>query len=223
MNLVVEVEQKKVCSKCGDPKSIDDFHIDSSRKDGHANMCKVCVNLHVSGYRKENRKLLLEKQKTYALGHKEDKHNYDILYYQKNKERINIRGKAYYSKNKESQNIKGKAYYESHKESLIESQTKYNKLHPEIKRATQRKRRAIKKSSGHHTLTSTEWEIILSAFKYRCAYCGAKPKRLEQDHITPLSKGGSHSLNNIVPACRSCNAKKSNKDPISPVQPLLIA
>ena len=30
------------------------------------------------------------------------------------------------------------------------------------------------------------------------------------DHITPLSKGGSHELDNLTIACFPCNAKKSN-------------
>jgi 5-methylcytosine-specific restriction endonuclease McrA len=57
---------------------------------------------------------------------------------------------------------------------------------------------------------------------YRCAYCGAKPKRLEIDHITPLSRGGAHSLANIVAACRTCNARKNAGKVLAPVQPLLL-
>lgn len=32
----------------------------------------------------------------------------------------------------------------------------------------------------------------------------------EVDHSIPLSRGGTHHLNNLVPACRPCNQVKSN-------------
>ena len=36
-------------------------------------------------------------------------------------------------------------------------------------------------------------------------------ERLTQDHVIPLSKGGQHIKENIVPACPSCNSKKGNR------------
>ena len=37
----------------------------------------------------------------------------------------------------------------------------------------------------------------------------------EIDHMIPLSKGGGHTIYNIVPACRSCNRKKNAKFPLN--------
>jgi 5-methylcytosine-specific restriction endonuclease McrA len=60
-------------------------------------------------------------------------------------------------------------------------------------------------------LTNEEWQLILVAFEYHCAYCGIQPAQLTQDHIVPLSKGGSHTKSNILPACNACNQRKGNK------------
>ncbi|WP_341644076.1 HNH endonuclease [Thauera sp. SDU_THAU2] len=45
-----------------------------------------------------------------------------------------------------------------------------------------------------------------------CAYCGAGGI-LEWEHIIPLSIGGPDTIDNLVKACRSCNAAKRAKDP----------
>jgi 5-methylcytosine-specific restriction endonuclease McrA len=40
---------------------------------------------------------------------------------------------------------------------------------------------------------------------------------LTQDHVTAVSRGGEHSADNVVPACRSCNSRKSNRSIITMV------
>jgi hypothetical protein len=52
---------------------------------------------------------------------------------------------------------------------------------------------------------------ILKRDGYRCVYCGATaPTRLEIDHITAVSRGGTNAPTNLVTACRACNSGKSN-------------
>ncbi|MEO9964420.1 MAG: HNH endonuclease [Reichenbachiella sp.] len=43
----------------------------------------------------------------------------------------------------------------------------------------------------------------------RCQYCGTD-RDLTLDHLVPRSKGGKSTWNNLVTACKSCNAKKGN-------------
>lgn len=48
-----------------------------------------------------------------------------------------------------------------------------------------------------------------------CYYCGKKITKkddLTVDHIIPVSKGGKTARDNLVIACKSCNAEKSNLD-----------
>jgi 5-methylcytosine-specific restriction endonuclease McrA len=45
-----------------------------------------------------------------------------------------------------------------------------------------------------------------------CAYCGATGTPLERDCILAVSRGGRYSLDNVVPACGSCNASKCNQE-----------
>ncbi len=40
-----------------------------------------------------------------------------------------------------------------------------------------------------------------------CAYCGAGGS-LQEDHCTPLKRGGANDISNIAPACPPCNLRK---------------
>ncbi len=43
---------------------------------------------------------------------------------------------------------------------------------------------------------------------HRCQYCHANAENI--DHVIPRSKGGTHTWDNVVAACRPCNAKKGD-------------
>lgn len=62
---------------------------------------------------------------------------------------------------------------------------------------------------------SREWAVTrTSIFKrdnYTCRYCGERGKKLECDHVIPVSRGGLHTANNLVTACFTCNRSKSSK------------
>lgn len=50
---------------------------------------------------------------------------------------------------------------------------------------------------------------------WSCTYCDRPfgPKVVCQvDHITPLAKGGLHTLSNLAPSCEECNRAKSDLD-----------
>jgi 5-methylcytosine-specific restriction endonuclease McrA len=81
---------------------------------------------------------------------------------------------------------------------------RFSKSKVEIKRKHQIK-------AEHCTLTRSEWIEIKEAFRNQCCYCGKELQRLEMDHVIPLSKGGRHTKSNVVPSCRTCNAKKGNR------------
>lgn len=46
---------------------------------------------------------------------------------------------------------------------------------------------------------------------YVCQYCGQTAKDLTIDHVIPKRLGGTSEWDNLVTACRRCNARKSDK------------
>jgi 5-methylcytosine-specific restriction endonuclease McrA len=62
-----------------------------------------------------------------------------------------------------------------------------------------------------HDLNDEQWTELKAAWG-GCAYCGAKDKPLQRDCVLALSRGGRYTLENIAPACGSCNASKCNEE-----------
>ena len=62
-----------------------------------------------------------------------------------------------------------------------------------------------------HDLSDVQWSALQTAWG-GCAYCGATDKPLQRDCVLPISRGGRYTLDNIAPACGSCNASKCNEE-----------
>ena len=62
-----------------------------------------------------------------------------------------------------------------------------------------------------HDLSDMQWTAIQEAWG-GCAYCGATDKPLQRDCVLAISRGGRYTLDNIAPACGSCNASKCNDE-----------
>lgn len=76
-------------------------------------------------------------------------------------------------------------------------------------RASRRRKRRL--DAITHDLTAAQWSTLQAAWG-GCAYCGASDASLQRDCVLPISRGGRYTLDNVVPACRSCNASKCNAE-----------
>jgi 5-methylcytosine-specific restriction endonuclease McrA len=60
-------------------------------------------------------------------------------------------------------------------------------------------------------LTPDEWATLKAAW-HGCAYCGATDGPLQRDCVLAISRGGRYTIDNVVPACASCNTSKCNEE-----------
>ncbi|MGW9183747.1 HNH endonuclease [Agromyces sp. NPDC055661] len=74
--------------------------------------------------------------------------------------------------------------------------------------ARRRKRRMARLT---HDLSDAQWAALTAEWQ-GCAYCGATDRALQRDCVLPISRGGRYTLENVVPACGSCNASKCNDE-----------
>jgi len=110
-------------------------------------------------------------------------------------------GKKYIYDKKKYNNNRYKNLSEEDRKKVSWQKNKRNRL----------KNLTVKEFGGH---TYGEWELLKKQYGYICPCCelsepfNQKSKYLTEDHIIPLSKGGSDLIENIQPLCLSCNIKK---------------
>jgi 5-methylcytosine-specific restriction endonuclease McrA len=80
------------------------------------------------------------------------------------------------------------------------------KAHLYVRVASHKRRVAAAGTS----FTTEEWLAVVAQYDGRCAYCGEKAP-LEIEHKIPLSRGGTNSIDNIVPSYERCNRRKRAK------------
>ena len=64
-------------------------------------------------------------------------------------------------------------------------------------------------------LTAREKNKLFNMFDGHCAYCGTKLKNMgamQADHKIPPALGGADTMENLFPACKSCNHYKRTFD-----------
>ncbi|WP_143532268.1 HNH endonuclease [Saccharothrix sp. ALI-22-I] len=79
------------------------------------------------------------------------------------------------------------------------------------RRARAARKRKRRMERVENDLSVAEWAALKVAWG-GCAYCGSTGVPLQKDCVQALSRGGRYTLDNIVPACGSCNASKCNAE-----------
>lgn len=62
-------------------------------------------------------------------------------------------------------------------------------------------------------MPTTKRQVVFEKTNGQCWYCGTgiSMETMCVEHVTPKSKGGQSDIENLLPACRSCNSQKRNR------------
>ncbi len=87
------------------------------------------------------------------------------------------------------------------------------KRNPEKVRQMFRNVQTVRSNAPGSGYTPEQWQLLKGRYNYQCLCCGkSEPEiKLTVDHVVPLSKGGSNSIDNIQPLCSVCNSQKHTK------------
>jgi len=129
---------------------------------------------------------------------------------EKNKKSVSKSNRKYYNGNRET------ALVRSRKSSERGTQKKWRKSNPDkIK-----KYNLNRKIHKNHEINKKEWFDCRNYFNFKCAYCGigedeAKSQQEHCLHREHVDHEGLNDLSNCVPACRSCNASKHQREMVN--------
>jgi 5-methylcytosine-specific restriction endonuclease McrA len=202
---------EKRCNGCGRIKSTSEFRWRSSKDCARylSSQCYACEAINQRTRSPEAKKAATDRWKA------------------ANPERYREQCKRSREKHKERRKKNWRDWYARNRDITMAAQEARRRADPEAYNAKVRARYARDpgpfKAQYHRrrallmgaeaTLTKEQWRSILELFGHRCAYCQEKRQRLTQDHVLPLARGGGHTYENVVPACRPCNSRKQARTP----------
>jgi len=79
------------------------------------------------------------------------------------------------------------------------------------RRARAAKKRKRRMDRADNDLSDDQWAALKASWG-GCAYCGESTSPMQRDCVLALSRGGRYTLDNVVPACGSCNSSKCNDE-----------
>ena len=150
----------------------------------------------------------LVSSKKWTIKNKERVRRYEQEYCAANKARIKERKRKYHAENRKRENKRKRKYHAENREKENERSRKWYLSNPEKKVTSRHAYRARKKENGGK-LTVTDIKFVRAAFPV-CLHCGID-ENLSIDHVIPLARGGTNSIDNIQILCMPCNSSKGIK------------
>lgn len=159
---------------------------------------------------KKNKEAYIVKSKQWCKDNPELMDQYRIKWKAANPERAKEVQRRYRQNNPDKRAASCKKYLESHPAERSASNRKWAQNNPDNRKVSAQ-RRLTRKKSLPSTLTTEQWTAVKEEFGGTCCYCG-KEKPLTIDHFVPVNNMGELSIDNVLPACISCNCSKGARE-----------
>jgi 5-methylcytosine-specific restriction endonuclease McrA len=184
------------------------------------------IKARSKSYYEANRELLAEKNAVYRATHREELSLKNKVWRAANAEVLAVKDAARRAKNREKAKATTAAWrlanpdrektnhlkwYAENRDVAIARQAAWQRKHPVLVNEAANRHRARKLNSQIGSMSQVEVQAKWDYWAGQCWMCGTQATAW--DHVKPLSKGGTHTLANLRPACKPCNSSKSAKWP----------
>ena len=225
------------CTKCGETKPVKEFYADARRADGCRPHCKMCMRsaqrvrpaskrtaAQRADYRRRRGQVRAPYLSMAEIRSRAAEKRSKIARQQREAviraPRLTRGSREWYAVATESEvaayRVLAREYFRSKYPSIksdeVERVARYKRLHRE--RCVQWGSTRIRRIAQQSVRSISADELAdLKRDTQVCAYCGDPFTRSERtiDHVVPVCRGGAHTLDNIVVACRACNESKGIK------------
>lgn len=211
----VEVDAKQR-TKCGEVKELADYYAESRAIDGRRSCCRGCTrkyrednadNIRKSGrrYREANTEVIRERLRKYRVDNLKACRERDRKYREVNRQIIRNQVRKWRESNQEHV----RKYLKANSEYISEYKRKYRESNPRLFRASDHRRRSLKR------ILLSEWTVeheeqILSKFNVSCALTQSL-EDIHIDHAIPLAWGhGGSYVGNMIPLSAALNLSKND-------------
>ena len=179
--------------------------------------CKACASEYHREYSRRNKERIARRRRVHYAENREKRLDYQKAHYAENREKLLDYQKAHYAENREALVKKQRAYRAENREAiaerraayraenreaLVEQERSWRQRNPDKVRAKSHRRRA--------TLAGVPQDGLVYELDAHCAVCYST-ENLTEEHMVPISRGGSDTLGNKATFCKSCNSSKRDK------------
>jgi len=219
---------EKTCTACKAEKPVENFY--RRGKTGYRSQCKICNNNSAKKWQQENPEKVRAASKRFAKRHPERVKAACESWRARNKEYLKkwylnymatnpIQKQKYLAQLEEWRNQNPERVKVAKQKWAKENAGKVKEIHRNWRKKNPERHRAHGKNTRYKRRTQSKNSDITTDFLIElkkkvantCPYCGLYTEMLHLDHIIPLSRGGTHTKDNVMYCCPTCNLTKHTK------------
>jgi 5-methylcytosine-specific restriction endonuclease McrA len=185
---------KKCSGRCGLNLPLDSFGVQARGLYGRKAECKKCLAEKEAARREADPEAVRAYKREWWAANPQTEGE---------KAAAATKSRTWYANNKQRHHARVKIWIRENQEAFKAIQQRY------LVKSPVHIRRQAHLARVEQTLTQEQWNEILEVFGHACAYCLRDDVKLTIDHVIAVSKGGPHTAENVVPACKHCNCVKS--------------
>lgn len=223
MSEPTEAARLKSCSRCDRALPRTAFNVRKLSGDGLQPCCRDCSRAKDAERRRHHGAELNARKRARRLASIEEERARQRAYYAANRDRIAAKQLGYRQRTRAQASARTAAWYAANRERAQEYKRAYRLANLEHKNAAERawklenrelvyaanaRREALKRgaATSERIYRRTVWERDGGV----CRLCGlpADASKWHLEHLTPLSRGGSHIYGNVAVSHPACNLAK---------------